>query len=70
LAWPGVGRPTRARPEQLAHALAHGGAHMAMTLAWLTVGEWRLDGEKVFTERLKAVWRTHLAIGEAPAHAE
>jgi hypothetical protein len=60
----------RARPERLAHALACGSAHIAMTLAWLTVGERRSDGEKVFTKRLKAVWHRRLATREAPARAE
>jgi hypothetical protein len=39
-------------------------------LTWSTVGERRSDDEKVFTERLKPVWRTRPAIREAPARAK
>jgi hypothetical protein len=70
LAWPGMGRSTRAHPEWLARGLARGGADTTMTLARSMVGEQRSDDEKVFTERLKVVWRTCPAIREAPTRVE
>jgi hypothetical protein len=54
----------------LARGLARGGADTTMTLVQSMVGEQRSDDEKVFTERLKVVWRTCPAIREAPTRVE